>query len=93
MGVYYYRLSGVPHMDETQKAELRKAVEELLAAKNQPNKFMELLFCRRALVALAVVAVVVAKHYGLEISETELITLGTSACALILGHSVRKPSN
>ena len=80
-------------MDETQKAELTKVVQELLAAKDRPNKFIELIFCRRFLSVVAVIAVVVAKHYGFPITEEELLTVGGTIGALVLGHSYRKPNN
>lgn len=79
-------------MDEAQKVELEKVVKDLLNAENKPNKFLELLFCRRFLSVLAIVGAVVAKHYGLQINDTELLSLAAAVGSLVLGHSLRKPN-
>ena len=79
-------------VDNTQKVELTALVEELLASKDKPNKFLELLFCRRFLSVVAVVGAVVAKHYGLAVSDTELLSVAAAVGGLVLSHGLRAPS-
>ena len=80
-------------MTETEKTELALVVEDLLAAKNKPSKLLELFTCRRTLSVIAVVLAVVAKHYGLNISDTDLLTVGASVGGLVLSHGLRAPGN
>lgn len=78
--------------DKELETKVAAKVEELLAATNTPNKFLELLTCRRTLSVVAVILAAVAKHYGVNISNDELLTVGGVVSALVIGHSLRAPS-
>ena len=76
-----------------EKEEVTQLVNELLESKDKPNKFFELLTCRRTLSVLGVILVVVAKHYGVSISDDEMLSVAGVVSSLVLGHSLRKPNN
>lgn len=72
--------------------EIAQTVLEVLEAQNKGNKFLELLICRRTLSIAAVIIMVVAKHFGLNIDDQELLTVGIGVTGLVLSHGIRKPS-
>jgi hypothetical protein len=55
-----------------------------------PSKFGALLGSRRFYALLAAFAVVLSKKFGLELNETEVLSLVTALATFILGDSYRK---
>lgn len=63
---------------------------DLEALLNKPSKFMDMLGSKRFYAVLAALLVLVARKYGLEISETELLALMATLASFVLGDSIKR---
>jgi hypothetical protein len=70
--------------------EVVKITRADLEALVTPSKFGALLGSRRFYALIAAFAVVFSKQFGLELNETEVLSLITALATFILGDSYRK---